>query len=160
MCHSTCQHDNVHYVLLIIIYSKLHPPKLCSCSASWGWASDARNMSRLWVLIKWKWLWSVLNWCVLLNYTMMQVNKTLQINFKYFDRNGKWRETRSLRHWLYYVTPQKFQSAVCGATYYIIVIQHKAINIKYYDCMHFFVSYPSGEMHLNFKILPKALIIK
>jgi hypothetical protein len=51
--------------------STLHPPKLCSCSASWGWASDARNMSRLWVLIKWKWLWSVSSWCVLLNYIMI-----------------------------------------------------------------------------------------
>jgi hypothetical protein len=55
-------------VLLIINYSTLHPPKLCSCSASWWWASDARNMSRLWVLIKWKWLWIVSSWCVLLNY--------------------------------------------------------------------------------------------
>jgi hypothetical protein len=30
-------------------------PNLCSCSVSWRWASNARNMSRLWTLIKWKW---------------------------------------------------------------------------------------------------------
>jgi len=60
----------------------------------------------------------------------------------------------------YYVTLQKLQSAVCGLIYYLIVIRHKAVNIKYYNCMHFFVSYPSGKMYLNLKILPKALIIK
>jgi hypothetical protein len=57
-----------HCPWTVYVYnSTLHPPKLCSCSASWGWASDARNMSRIWVLIKWKWLWSVSSWCVFLN---------------------------------------------------------------------------------------------
>jgi hypothetical protein len=32
---------------------------LRSCSASWRWASNARNMSRLWTLIKCKWKLSV-----------------------------------------------------------------------------------------------------
>jgi hypothetical protein len=32
---------------------------LSSCSASWGWASNARNMSRHWTSIKCKWKWSV-----------------------------------------------------------------------------------------------------
>jgi hypothetical protein len=29
-------------------------PILRLCSAYWGWASNARNMSRLWTSIKWK----------------------------------------------------------------------------------------------------------
>jgi hypothetical protein len=48
-----------------IYNSTLHAPILCLYSASCGWASDTRNMSRLWVLINWKWLWSVSSWCVL-----------------------------------------------------------------------------------------------
>jgi hypothetical protein len=37
------------------------PPNLRSCSVSWRWARNARNISRLWTLIKckWKWKWSV-----------------------------------------------------------------------------------------------------
>jgi len=84
---------------------------------------------------------------------------TRAINIKYFDRTGTWRETRSLRHWLLRHTTKKLQSAVCGAIYYVIIIKHKTVNTKYYDCMHLFVSYPSGKMYLNLKILPKALII-
>jgi hypothetical protein len=30
-----------------------YSPKLNSCSVSWWWASNARNMSRLWTSIKW-----------------------------------------------------------------------------------------------------------
>jgi hypothetical protein len=60
-----------------------------------------------------------------------------------------------------YVTSQKI--AICryvAPIYYVILIKHKAVNIKYYDCTHFFASYPSGKMYLKLKILPKALIIK
>jgi hypothetical protein len=57
--------------------STLRPRKLCSCSASWGWTSDARNMSRLWVSIKWKWMWSVSSWCLLLNYSAMHCQQNI-----------------------------------------------------------------------------------
>jgi hypothetical protein len=68
--HGRLQSNHIPWTFYIY-NSTLHPPKLCACSASWGWASEARNMSRLWVLIKWKWLWSVSSWCVLLNYRVM-----------------------------------------------------------------------------------------
>jgi hypothetical protein len=61
-----------------IYKSTLHPPKLCSRSASWRWASDVRNMSRIWILTKWKWMWSVSSWCVLLNYTMMHGHQNMK----------------------------------------------------------------------------------
>jgi hypothetical protein len=41
-------------------------------------ASDARNMSRLWVLMKWKWLWIVSSWCVLLNYTVIHGQQNIK----------------------------------------------------------------------------------
>jgi hypothetical protein len=34
-------------------------PKLHSCSVSWWWASNARNMSRHWTSIQCEWKWSV-----------------------------------------------------------------------------------------------------
>jgi hypothetical protein len=34
--------------------------------------------SRLWVLIKWKWLWSVSRWCVLLNNTKMHGEQNIK----------------------------------------------------------------------------------
>jgi hypothetical protein len=40
-------------------YNTQHSPNLSPCSASWRWASDARNMSRHWTSTKCKWKWSV-----------------------------------------------------------------------------------------------------
>jgi hypothetical protein len=66
-----------------------YSPKLCSCSDSWGFASDALNTSRLWVLITWRWLWSVSGWCVLLNYTTMQVQHYFKLETNLLDRLSK-----------------------------------------------------------------------
>jgi hypothetical protein len=50
----------------------------------------------VWVLIKWNLLWSVSSWWVLLNYTMMQVNKTESLSwnrvksFRVSDLNFNW----------------------------------------------------------------------
>jgi hypothetical protein len=46
-------------------------PTLRLCSAAWGWASNARNMSRLWTSIKWK-VKCVSSWyCLSENYVTM-----------------------------------------------------------------------------------------
>jgi hypothetical protein len=74
------QFNNTHQLDTLHIH--FHPPKLRSCSASWGWANDARNMSRLWVLIKWKWMWSVSSWCLLLNYTMMHGQQNIKVRYE------------------------------------------------------------------------------
>jgi hypothetical protein len=63
----------------------LHPPKLCSCNASWGWASDGRNMSRLWGLVKWKWLWS---WCVVLNCTTTHGQENITFGIPYVTKRS------------------------------------------------------------------------
>jgi hypothetical protein len=60
--------------------------KSASCSASWILASNARNMSRLWTLIKCKWKWSVYQvGCVYYVITTLwsTVNKTLNFSVCY-----------------------------------------------------------------------------
>jgi hypothetical protein len=65
-CRLLTVYGSNHSPWAVYIYnSTLHPPKLRSCSACRGWASDGRYMSRLWVLMKWIWSWSVSIWCVL-----------------------------------------------------------------------------------------------
>jgi hypothetical protein len=71
----------IKYFLLLFTARYTHP-KLCPCSASWGWASYTRNMSGLWDLIKWKWLWSVSSWCVLLNYVYIMMHGQQNIKFQ------------------------------------------------------------------------------
>jgi hypothetical protein len=55
------------------------------CSASWGWASNARNMSRLWTSIKWK-VKRVSSWyCLLRNYaTMIHGQQNVKYNILNF----------------------------------------------------------------------------
>jgi hypothetical protein len=62
-------------------------PNLRSCSASWRWASNSRNMLRLWSLIKCKWRWSVYRQVGCVYYVITSIwctfNKTL-ISYSYF----------------------------------------------------------------------------
>jgi hypothetical protein len=53
---------------LVINFSTQLSPTLRLSSASWGWASNVQNMSRLWTSIKWK-VKCVSSWyCLLRNY--------------------------------------------------------------------------------------------
>jgi hypothetical protein len=59
-----------------------YSPILRSCSASWRWVSNPRNMSRHWISIKCKWSWSVHQvGCVYYVITSLwcTVNKTLKM---------------------------------------------------------------------------------
>jgi hypothetical protein len=63
-----------------------YSPMLRSCSASWRWASNARNMSRHWTSIKCKWKWSVHQvGCVYYVITSLwcTVNKTLKTRYSF-----------------------------------------------------------------------------
>jgi hypothetical protein len=66
-------------------------PNLRSCSASWRWASNARNMTRHWTSIKWKWKWSVhqVGMCLLRNYvTMMHGQQNTECFIIYSERTS------------------------------------------------------------------------
>jgi hypothetical protein len=75
-----------------IYNSKQQSPNLRSCSATWRWASNARNTSRLWTLIKCKRKCSVYQVgcvCYVITSLWCTVNKTL--NTKPFsDLNCRW----------------------------------------------------------------------
>jgi hypothetical protein len=60
----------------LLIYNKLNVFIDCvsSCSASWRWASNARNVSRFLSLIKCKWKWSVYQ-VVCVYYVITPINK-------------------------------------------------------------------------------------
>jgi hypothetical protein len=64
--HYTNAGSSSHILRPAHIYNRTQQsPTLRLCSASWGWASNTRNMSKLWTSIKWK-VTCVSNWYCLL----------------------------------------------------------------------------------------------
>jgi hypothetical protein len=68
---------------LVINFSTQQSPTLRLCSASWGWANNVRNMSRLWTSIKWK-VKCVSSWYGLLRNYVTMIYGQQNIKFKKF----------------------------------------------------------------------------
>jgi hypothetical protein len=71
-----------HILRTAHIYNRTQQsPTLRLCSASLGWASNARNMSRLWTSIKWKVKCASSWYCLLRNYvTMIHGQQNIKYN--------------------------------------------------------------------------------